>query len=247
VMTAMPFLPFTWAPATAVAAILFGLMSALLAFGLTREGQWWPLLTFVSPAYLSSAVLMQWAPLVLATYYLPALLPLALVKPSIALPILLTRLNVRRALACAAVVAATFALCPWWWPADWLAPSMGVYSGFTPMLTLPCLAVLLVLFRWRDRSAWVLLIFALVPQRIPYDQLILWLIPQNAKRSLLLSASLVSAFVVRKLTGWDTETLIVVFLFLPCAAFILWPPRDTRPSLPGGAEPEFLAPTTRSS
>jgi len=100
VTTAMPFLPFTWAPDAVIAAVFFGAMSALLAYGLTKEGKLWPLLTFASPAYVACVVYVQWAPLILATYYLPQLLPLALVKPSIALPVLLTRLNLKRALAC---------------------------------------------------------------------------------------------------------------------------------------------------
>ncbi|HEY6649572.1 MAG TPA: hypothetical protein VI217_21015 [Mycobacterium sp.] len=243
VTTAMPFLPFTWAPDAVIAAVFFGAMSALLAYGLTKEGKLWPLLTFASPAYVACVVYAQWAPLILATYYLPQLLPLALVKPSIALPVLLTRLNLKRALACAAVIAATFILCPWWWPPDWLVPSMKVYSGFTPILTLPGILVLLALIRWRDRRAWILVIAALVPQRIVYDQLILWLVPQNAKRSLLLSASLVAAYGVRKLTGWDTEMLIVVFLYLPCVVFVIWPPSRDAPS----SEEQQLQPKTSAA
>jgi hypothetical protein len=224
VTTAMPFLTIAWAPDAVASAVMFGAISALLALGLTRGGEWWPLLTFASPAYVSCIFTAQWAPLVLAVYYLPGLLPLALVKPSLALPVLLARLNLKRGLACAAILGATFVLCPWWWPADWLSPSMAVYTGFTPILTVPGLLILLALIRWRERSAWILVFAALVPQRIPYDQLILWLIPQNAKRCLILSASLLAAFGVRKLTHWDTEVLIVIFLYLPCVAFVLWPP-----------------------
>ena len=231
VTTAMPFLPVAWAPDAVVTAVVFGAISALLALGLTRGGELWPLLTFASPAYVSCIISAQWPPLVLATYYLPGILPLALVKPSIALPVLLTRLNLKRGLGCAAVLGATFILCPWWWPADWLSPSMAVYTGFTPILTVPGLLIPLALLRWRDRSAWILVIAALVPQRIPYDQLILWLIPQNAKRSLILSASLLAAYGVRKLTQWDTEVLIVVFMYLLCLTFVIWPPsRAEKPS-----------------
>ncbi|MGB3482217.1 MAG: hypothetical protein WBB07_08370 [Mycobacterium sp.] len=224
VTTIMLFLPLAWAPDTVLAAIVFGGISGLLAFGLTREGALWPLLTFASPAYISCLINAQWAPLVLATFYLPNLLPLALVKPSIALPVLLTRLNLKRGLGCVAIVVVSFILCPWWWPADWLSPSMTVYTGFTPILTVPGFLVLLALVRWRDKRAWILVLAALVPQRIPYDQLLLWLIPQNAKRSLILSASLVIAYGVRKTTNWDTETLIVVFGYLVCLAFVVWPP-----------------------
>ena len=227
VTTAMPFIPFTWAPGPVVGATLVGLMSGLLGYGLTKEHKWWPLLVFCTPPYLACVLYMQWPPLIMATYYLPRLLPLALVKPSIALPVLLTRLTVKRAVACGVVVAATFALCPWWWPADWLA-SLSDYTGFTPMLTVPGFLVLAALLRWRDRRAWVLVIFACVPQRIFYDQLLLWLIPQNAKRILLLTVSMVTAFVVRKLTGFDTEILLVIFMYLPCTAFVLWPPREAK-------------------
>lgn len=87
------------------------------------------------------------------------------------------------------------------------------------------------------------MIAALVPQRIVYDQLILWLVPQNAKRSLLLSASLVAAYGVRKLTGWDTEMLIVVFLYLPCVAFVIWPPSRDEPS----SEEQQLQPKTSAA
>jgi len=231
VTTAMPFLPVAWVSDAVVAAVLFGLISALLAYALLRGGELWPLLTFVSPAYVSCIITEQWLPLVLAAFYLPAILPLALVKPSIALPVILTNLNLKRGLGCAVVLAATFILCPWWWPADWLAPSMAVYTGFTPMLTVPGLLIPLALIRWRDKRAWILVLAACVPQRIPYDQLILWLVPQNAKRSLLLSASLLVAYAVRKLTHWDTEVLIVVFTYLLCLVFVIWPPnRSEKPS-----------------
>ena len=113
------------------------------------------------------------------------------------------------------------------------------------MLILPGFLVLLALIRWRDRRAWVLVIFACVPQRIIYDQLLLWLVPQNAKRMLILTGSLLIAFGLRKATGWDTETLLVIFMYLPCTAFVLWPPRGelasedpTRESAPAPASKE---------
>jgi hypothetical protein len=37
-------------------------------------------------------------------------------------------------------------------------------------------------------------------------------------------ASLLAAYGVRKLTQWDTEVLIVVFMYLLCLAFVIWPP-----------------------
>ena len=40
VMTAMPFLPFTWMPDAIIGATLFGLISALLAYGLTKDQKW---------------------------------------------------------------------------------------------------------------------------------------------------------------------------------------------------------------
>ena len=105
----LPFAPFT--PIIA-GGLFFGCSSALLAFGLTHHGEWWRLMTFLSYPYWMALHTVQWSPLLLAIAFLPTLLPITLAKPHIGLPIALTHLTPRRALACGVLGVVSLVLLP---------------------------------------------------------------------------------------------------------------------------------------
>lgn len=66
------------------------------------------------------------------------------------------------------------------WPWEWLAV-LGAHPNVIPLLTPlgPCL--LLALYHWRTARGRLFIGLALVPQRLFYDQLLLWLIPSSAR------------------------------------------------------------------
>ena len=183
--TVLAVLPFVWLPDWLVAAVLFGVFSGLLAYGLIRDGQYWRLLVFLSASYWQARHFIQWSPLITAASLIPALLPLWLVKPHIGLPVALCGRWTRRTFLVMLLFGLlTFALYPLW-PLRWLATVSG-YNGFIPLLVLPGSVLLLTLRYWRDRDARILFLMACVPQQLCYDALILFTLPSSPRMLLLL-------------------------------------------------------------
>ncbi|MEJ5223590.1 MAG: hypothetical protein WHV44_03970 [Anaerolineales bacterium] len=115
------------------------------------------------------------------------------------------------------------------WPWRWLA-QVGGYQGFAPPLfSLPLgLLILLVLLRWRDRRAWLVLILAMMPQRVVYDQLALMLAAPN-RRALAVQVALSWLTLPALLIfgGWTDlpggwPMWIVATLYLPAVGVVLW-------------------------
>ncbi|NJN65953.1 MAG: hypothetical protein HC884_04175 [Chloroflexaceae bacterium] len=175
VLVVFPLLP--WKDGIA-GPFFIGLSSTLLAAGLLRGGEWWRLLAFLSAPYWSALVVVQWSPLLLALLYFPALLPLALAKPHVGLPVFLMRFTLFRALMGAIFVLLTLLIDPSW-PLRWL-PQTRSYGGYIPLLVFPIgLVLLAALWRWRHEQARFLLLMSLVPQRGFYDALLLWYLPRT--------------------------------------------------------------------
>lgn len=184
--TILAALPFVWL--TNPAPAIFGVISGLLAFGLTRGGQYWRLLVFLSASYWQARYFVQWSPLIAACALVPALLPLWIIKPHIGLPVALaSRWSTRTFVAMLVFGGLTLAIYPLW-PLRWIA-TIGGYNGSIPLLTLPIGPVLLLaLFYWRDRDARFLLFMACVPQQLCYDALALFTLPRTARELLILLA-----------------------------------------------------------
>jgi hypothetical protein len=171
-------LPFLRLPPELAAGLFWGIGSALLAFGLTRQG-YTRLLIFLAYPYWAGILFVQWSPAIAASAFFPLLLPVTMAKPQVGLPVLLTRLSRRGALACAVVALVSLAVMPAW-PGLWWGQT-GNYQHFIPLLVLPGPLLLLALLRYRDRDAILLLLSALMPQRWFFDSFILWLIPQSRR------------------------------------------------------------------
>jgi hypothetical protein len=227
--------PLLLLPLPLAAPVFMGISSALLAFGLLREGEYWRLLVFTSLPYAHSLVTVQWAPLFAAALLLPPLLVLAPVKPQLGLVLLAAgRWNRRLLLATALFVLLSLLLYPAW-PLDFfITGELTSYEGQIPALIGPGLLVpLLALLCWREPNARLLAAMALVPQRLWYDQLLLFLIPRSWQTLLLLSVCswFVWAFTVRMglplSIGFAPLTWlsIVLGLYLPALGILLWSER----------------------
>jgi len=186
-MLAVPFTPF---PDYLAGALYVGCLATLMAFAVTRDGVW-RLVIFLSPSYFVTASVANWSPLLIAAAFLPTLYPLAIVKPTLALPLMLNRPNWRGFLLCLPMVVFSFVLMPDW-PWRWLSSVANQPSGkyLMPILFPPGLLLIATLLWWRRRSARLLFFFSLIPQHpFFYDQLLLWLIPQTVRQSLALSGA----------------------------------------------------------
>jgi hypothetical protein len=179
-------LPFVWMRPEVAAGTFYGISSALMAFGLTREGCS-RLLVFLVYPYWAGFLTAQWPPLIMASAFFPLLLPATMVKPQIGLPVALTHLSRRGILACAALILLSLLLIPRW-PFLWLS-QLRNYQHFFPILVLPGPLLGLALLRYRDRDAWLLFLMACMPQRWFFDTLVLWLIPKT-RREILATAFL---------------------------------------------------------
>ncbi len=116
ILAVAPFTVFGswWGP-----VVLWSLLAGLLAWALLAQGHVWRLLTLASMPFVVSFMFLQWSPLMLSIAFLPALLPLTLIRPHLGLPVLATHLTRRRLMGCFVFVAITLAVDSTWpfrWP-----------------------------------------------------------------------------------------------------------------------------------
>jgi hypothetical protein len=215
-------LPFVKIPLSIAGGLFYGVSSALMAFGLTRHG-YHRLLVFFAYPYWAGMLAAQWGPLLMASAFFPLLLPTTMVKPQTGIPIALTHLTRRGAIACVLALLITFAWMPDWLTL-WLA-QLGGYQHFYPLLIFPGPLLLLALFCYRDPDAALFLLTALLPQRWFYDTLILWLIPKTRKEILWTACLAWGAGLWRWYHILHTPTEVgrvaIVFTYLPMLAVIL--------------------------
>jgi hypothetical protein len=220
--------PFVWMRPEVAGAIFYGLSSALMAFGLSREG-YHRLLIFLAYPYWAALLAVQWTPLLVAAAFFPILLPAAMSKPQLGLPLALTTATKRGILACAVVLALSFLLMPrwpWFWP-RWFYE----YVRFIPFLVLPGPFLALAAFRYRERDARLLLLMAAVPQRWFYDALLLWLIPKS-RREIVATVGLSWVVGVWRWyhiphSATQVARWTILFIYLPMLAVVLARPRTT--------------------
>jgi hypothetical protein len=216
-------LPFLRLPPEVAAGLFYGISSALLAFGLTREN-YGRLRIFVAFPYWAGVLTAQWTAIIAASAFFPLLLPVTMMKPQVGLPVFLTRLSRRGLLACVFVAALSFAVLPQW-PRLWLGQAHN-YEHFIPLLVFPGPLLLLALLRYRERDAWLLLLAALMPQRWFFDSFTLWLIPKSRWQILLTAVFSWGAGIWRwyhqPANFTEVGRAAVIFLYLPMLAVILF-------------------------
>ncbi len=215
-------LPFVWMRPEVAGGVFYGISSALMAFGLSRDG-YHRLLVFLAYPYWAGLMTAQWIPLLVASAFFPPLLPATMAKPQIGLPVFLTRVTRRGLFACLALLVLSFLVLPNW---PWLwAANFHLYSRFIPLLVLPGPLLAMALFRYRCRDARLLLLMAIAPQRWFYDMLILWLIPRSRREILVTAFFSWGAGIWRWFHQPSSFTevgrIAVIFLYLPMLIVVL--------------------------
>ncbi len=227
--------PFARVSPEIAGGAFYGISSALLAFGLTRNG-YHRLWVFLAYPYWAGLIAAQWSALIFASAFFPLLLPAALAKPQVGLPVALTRLTRRGVLACLAAGLLSLVLMPRW-PWLWLTQAKH-YDYFIPALVFPGALLLFALLRYRERDAWLLLLAAIMPQRWFFDAFTLWLIPKSRREILFTAAVSWGAGVWRWFYLPQSFTQVgrfsVAFIYLPMLAVVLLRP-------PGPAESSATA------
>jgi hypothetical protein len=229
-------LPFLRLPGEMAAGIFFGASSALLAFGISRQG-YTRLLVFLAYPYWAALLTAQWSPLIMAAAFFPILLPVTMAKPQVGAPMALTHLSRRGIAACGIWILLSLILMPTW-PMLWWK-QLGYYEHFIPLLVLPGPLLVLALVRYRDRDTWLLLLMAIMPQRWFFDAFILWIIPKSRRELLATAALSWGAGIWRWYHIPASFTQVgrwaVLWIYLPMLAVLLcrlwWPPR-AEPSWP---------------
>lgn len=209
-------------PGPLAGAVFLGLSSGLLCWGLLREG-WHRLPVFLSASYVYAVMTVQWAPLLTAAALLGGLAPALLAKPNLGLPILLAYGRRIHYLLCAAVALLSLLIMPSW-PREWLG-SLSQHLNYTPLLSWFGPFLLLALIRWREPGARLLLGLAIVPQRLLYDQVSLWLLPTTLRGSLLLTVASWIGMLAGLLTRqgmWGLAAIYLAGLWLILEKTIPW-------------------------
>lgn len=218
---------FPWAlfPGVWGLVLLFGIVSACLAYVLIRDDQYWRLIVFVSPAYFMALKSIQWSPFFMLALFLPIVAPVLLAKPTLALPVALSiSWTPLRLLITVFVGIIPFIVMPdWLW--RWI-DQVGNYDGFIPLISWFGPIFLLSGLFWRDVRARLFFLMTLIPQhRFFYDQLLLWAIPQTRQQMLILTISSWIGFYYIWLsfdTLWVNEVYLLTTIYLPAFLITLW-------------------------
>jgi len=216
--TILAFVPLSALPEPVAAAVFWSASNGLLVFGILHSGKPYHWLIFLSGPYWVAFAWQQFSVIIAAAMLLPPLLFLALLKPQIGLPAILTNLTWRRAAACAAFLALTFIAFPAW-PLAWWQRS-NRYDGLVPLLALPLGPLLLLaLRRWREPGSRFLLLMACMPQRVVSDVVTLYLLPNSPRQMFSLCLlSWIPGFLTYYGPGCTPGVAIhlsVAFIYLP--------------------------------
>ena len=224
--------PFLHARPEIAGGVFYGLSSALLALGVTRQG-YHHMLIFLAYPYWAGMLSVQWIPLIMASAFFWWLTPVILAKPQIGVPVAAGRCGRNGAIACLAIIILSFLAMPHWF-ALWVAQTR-TYVRFVPLLVLPGPLLAAALIRYRDRNAWFLFLAACMPQRWFYDPFSLWLIPRT-RRQLVFTAGLSWIPGIWKWyhtlpTIIEVGRLTVIFFYLPMLLVLFFaPPRQAAKS-----------------
>ena len=163
----------------------------LLAYGIARYDAR-GLVLFLSHAFYVNAWYAQWTPLLVAMWYLPWLAILIAGKPTIGIAMFVgvrdRRLALRALAAAMLLVAVAFVVQPSWL-SDWRS-ALSTNTHLRPWVTVPGGALLLLaLLRWRRWEAWLLTLFAVIPQTFhPLATLPMILLPGSLAGKALIAA-----------------------------------------------------------
>jgi hypothetical protein len=209
------------------ASMFWATSNGLLMYGILRRGELRYLLIFTTGSYWATFIWQQFSVLITAVFLLPSLLPIALVKPQIGIPVVLTNLSRNRVIACVIFVLVTFLVYPGWL-LFWYGRSH-YYDGAIPLLTLPLgPLLLLLLLKWRNRDALYLLLMGCMPQRTLMDVVSLFLLPKTTLSLIiacLLSWIPATLFILNPaaIIPKDVMPLTLIFIYLPILTMQFFP------------------------
>lgn len=179
------------------------------------------MLTFLAFPFWAALQTVQWAPLLLAVYFWPALLVLTLAKPHVGVAV---ALNVpwRRGPVVMALILGLLSLV--WMPTWPLAMLSGVGAPGDyrpPVLNGPGALLLLAALRWRAPEARLLLALALVPQRAFYDQLLVFGVARTRRELLVLILTSWLCYLAWFLVPLPNVPWYIWLIYLPALLIVL--------------------------
>jgi hypothetical protein len=226
--TMLALYPFTILPLPLIAPCFCALIATIFAYSLLYDNKPWRLLVFFSIPYLTALQSVQFVPLLASAFLLPCLLPVAVLKPQLGIVLLAAgKWSRATVIATIMIVAGSIIIYPTW-PMEWFRNgNLSYYEGKIPVLQGVGCILLFSALKWRDRRARMLLVMSLIPQRIWYDQLMLFLIPETRKQLyILLIGSLLSliwsfrpkwSFALQDSSSWAH---VIYLLYIPSLLLI---------------------------
>jgi hypothetical protein len=200
---------------------VIGLSTALLVWGLLRQGEHWRLMLLLSFPFWQCVQVANWTILLVAVAFSPRWYPLLLVKPHAAIPVGFARFSWPGVALGGVIAIVSFLLLPDW-PLRWWATAT-TYSGGPLILQFsPAVLTFLALLRWRSEAARYLVLCALAPLRAFYDYLLLFVLPQTPRQLItLVIGSWIAYFGWFFMPAIDAAMPIFIFLYLPCLVWVL--------------------------
>ncbi len=222
-------LPLVWMPDRIAAAVFSGVGATLLAWLILDRGKNWQLWLLASWPFVNSVIFTQWSPFIVSMFFTPGLVPLLFIKPQQALPFIFIQKPNRTSIILAGLLLVISLVLYPSWPLDW-SKTLHNYIGFPPLFILPFGPLLLfALLRYREKRAWLLILLALMPQRMVYDQLGVLLVAENRNQMLfLVLCSWISFPALIFLGGWNAipwgwQQWVLLESYLPALIVVLFP------------------------
>jgi hypothetical protein len=238
---ALVALPFASLSRQLAGAAFFAFSTGFLAYALAGYRRW-ALAALASPAFVFAAYYAQWSPLVVAGALLPGLGWIGVAKPNLWIAAVAFRPRWFVIAGGIAFFAGGLLVQPGW-IVDWLGQLRIQPTRHTPPVTWLCGFVGLVgLLRWRQPGARALVAMTLMPLTpLPYDHLLLWLIPTSGREAIFLTVSAWIGFLAVLVTAPHdlarfpgvVQAIAVASLYVPAAA-IVW----LQPNI--GPAPEWI-------
>lgn len=223
--TALVSVPFTFFDPYLAGALFFGIISAILAYAILKDN-WQRLPVFFGASYIITSSVAQWSPLLMAAALLPANFRwLAFLKPTSGIISFVYRPTIRAITIYLVLVLITVLILPSW-PYDWLMASTSDAGRFLSVVLIPPgFIMLLSVFSINTRQGRTLLTASLVP-RHPYwyDGVLLWLIPETLKQSLMLSGLSWAAYFGWRFLSYDENAGIFMSRAWPWQITLMYIP-----------------------